>query len=306
MTTTIQLKATLYWKLVFEYNNSDNSGQIVQSYTAKVYSESTRSTFSETVSRTTTDIMEKEGITSAADASWGPVSANVSASYEHSEEVNYMLEQTTKLTGEDVYKKETEETRSYTIGPGGKLNLYQQYLSGPGLNAAYNVFSTEPKRENERTEVIIDVVVEAVEFIRNIRVVYTDSPTEAPTDRIRELNGGNADVNADKKGNYVWLVPEYTRKYKDALTGLDFVQQDHKDDRYMDLAKGAGGSYRYLVPAYNTREKNKFTECTLLRSNHGISLSQVKNWGWSGMTLDINAGRGGDFLYVLWKTRYAY
>ena len=55
-----------------------------------------------------------------------------------------------------------------TIGPNSKLSLYQQCLDGPGLRAAFEVFSTEPSRENQREDVVIDVVAKPLDFVQSL------------------------------------------------------------------------------------------------------------------------------------------
>jgi hypothetical protein len=102
---------------------------------------------------------------------------------------------------------------------------------------------------------------------------------------------------------YVWLVPEYTRDPSQAASVFDFVTQSNGNTKYLDLAKGAGGDFRYFIPVYNVREKAKIVECALLRTGSGTSVEQIRQMGWAGISGDINRGRGGDFLYLIWKTR---
>ncbi|EAU83104.1 hypothetical protein E4U22_004464 [Claviceps purpurea] len=302
----IKLKAVVYWELVFDYDNSSNTGEITQSYTVKISQTSTRSTFASEVSTTTIDTLTKNNQEVDVGASYGAISANVSASWEHSEEVNNMLEKTTQTSTEDTYTVETEETRSYTIGPGGMLSLFQKHFSGPGMHVAFDVFTTDLELAKERTEIDIDVDVEAIRFVREIRVVYTDIMSEAPGDHVREINGKNPDINYGFNGKFVWLVPEQTRKTAQALTNVEFVSQAESDDRYWDLAAGAGGSNRYLIPVYDTNNKDKIYELALWRSDSYITHDKVKAAGWSGTTGDINSGRGGTYLNLVWKTRHAY
>jgi hypothetical protein len=96
---------------------------------------------------------------------------------------------------------------------------------------------------------------------------------------------------------FVWLVPEYTQKVEDAVTGFDvFIGAA---DARPDLAKGAGGAFRYLVPIKNPRVKTKITEVALMRRQSG---DRGLGPGFVGSTIDINDGRGGDWLYLIWKS----
>jgi hypothetical protein len=87
-------------------------GEITQSYDLETSTTSSRSSFGETVSRTTTDTKQAASVSAEASVSYGPVSASVSSSYEWSKEVNDMLEKTTRASSEDrvetkqVFKRE--------------------------------------------------------------------------------------------------------------------------------------------------------------------------------------------------------
>ncbi|KAK7690845.1 hypothetical protein QCA50_005947 [Cerrena zonata] len=133
----------------------------------------------------------------------------------------------------------------------------------------------------------------------NLKVVYGDAPSQAPSDRVRELTGLSDDINYQFGGKYVWLVPQYTEDVGSAATGFDIVIQGESDPALDDLAKGAGGDYRYIIPRTNQQEERKVTQVILLRRDS--SIGQVPA-GWDGITIDINKGRGKTFLYLAWKT----
>jgi hypothetical protein len=94
-------------------------GEITQSYDLETFTTSSRSSFGETVSRTTTDTKQAASVSAEAGVSYGPVSASVSSSYEWSKEVNDMLEKTTRMSSEDrvetkqVFKRECERLHFY-------------------------------------------------------------------------------------------------------------------------------------------------------------------------------------------------
>jgi hypothetical protein len=101
-------------------------------------------------------------------------------------------------------------------------------------------------------------------------------------------------------------VPKYTHNSAAAATSFDFMNQSSGNEKYSDLAKGAGGDWRYLIPVYDPRQKSKITECALLRASSGLSVGDIRKLGWTNMSADINKGRQGDWLYLVWKTQVAY
>ncbi|CAG2165231.1 unnamed protein product [Oppiella nova] len=101
------------------------------------------------------------------------------------------------------------------------------------------------------------------------------------------------DINKGFKGEYVWLRPEYTTNKRKAATGFHIMISgerlyDANDVHHRDLAIGAGGQYRYLIAEYNG--PNKITTVWLSEDKQGC-----------GSTGDINAGRGGRYLYLCWS-----
>ena len=96
----------------------------------------------------------------------------------------------------------------------------------------------------------------------------------------------------------MWLVPEFTHKVEDAVTGFDvFIGAA---GHWPDLAKGAGGAFRHLVPIRNPRVKTKITEVALMRRESGDHRGGGP--GFVGSTIDLNQSRGGDWLYFIWKS----
>jgi len=70
----------------------------------------------------------------------------------------------------------------------------------------------------------------------------------------------------------------------------------------MDLAAGAGGDYRYLSVLTNSPG---LPTLPIINSVSLWRTGERQNGppnGYSGITNDINAGRGGDYLYIIWTT----
>ncbi|KAJ3559522.1 hypothetical protein NM688_g295 [Phlebia brevispora] len=133
------------------------------------------------------------------------------------------------------------------------------------------------------------------QYVSDINVIYDSEPSDA----VHEINGQGDDINKGQGGSYVYLEPVYTTRAADACNSFRLVIQDSEDSNYNDLAKGAGGAYRYLLPLSDMKNEDKITSLGLYRSSSSISSPPS---GYSGMTGDINKDRGGDYLYLIWKT----
>ena len=145
---------------------------------------------------------------------------------------------------------------------------------------------------------------------------------ERPRNAIHVIDGKDGDTNHGMKGRYVqlaevlllnidthicfasryvWLVPKWTNKLADASTGVEIVIQGRKDENYRDLGVGAGGDYRYLQIRKDTDRKKYITDLSLYRGSQ-ITWADLPKLGYHGMSKDINEGRGGGYLHILWKS----
>jgi len=113
----------------------------------------------------------------------------------------------------------------------------------------------------------------------------------------------NSDLALDAFTIYsVYLIPQYTSDIQNAAIAIRSYHQSQPQAGNMDLAQGAGGDYRYL--SVNTNGHGLPTlppiiQVAMLRSRE--RQNGPPN-GFAGITDDINAGRGGDYLYIIWKT----
>lgn len=134
-----------------------------------------------------------------------------------------------------------------------------------------------------------------------------------------ELSGQGADINRGFKGEfvipaalpplskcsslirafsrYVYIRPLLTDKASEAITGVRAWKQKDADGKNLDLAKGTGGDFRY-VEVTRDASQAPVTGLFLLRSAKAAGVPRH----FAGMTVDINEGRGGDFLYLVWRT----
>ncbi|KAI0174617.1 hypothetical protein BJ166DRAFT_621077 [Pestalotiopsis sp. NC0098] len=135
------------------------------------------------------------------------------------------------------------------------------------------------------------------EFFAGFSVVYDD---DKPYDTINEIHGESADINKGQGGKYVWLRAHKANNPRDLVTSVSTAIVDSARDGQSDLAAGAGGSYRYFETARDAGASRFITEVALWRSGDRQSFSPE---GWQGISGDINDGRGGDYLYFVWKTK---
>ncbi|GJE91722.1 hypothetical protein PsYK624_078720 [Phanerochaete sordida] len=305
----VPMQGTVFWKPVFEYDNSENDGTITfrktlsfsTTFTARVFA----SEVNEAIYRYAT---AQQSSTASLDLTLGLGSAafevlGAAASQENTTTTEF--DSALRLVREhaagvvQTTVQSTEQT--YTVGPRSRLNLYQKVFHFAGLDHECDAVRVSPRvlRESEA----VDVVVRArpVAFVKDIQVVYGDCAAEAPPLRVVEVHGGNADINAGFGGKYVWLVPLYTFDPAEAASRFDLIVQEDGYGGWPDLAKGAGGQFRFLRAVHDPRAHVKIRELAFLRSGAG-AVGGVEGWGFSGRTEDINRERQGDWLYLMWKT----
>ncbi|KAB8210937.1 hypothetical protein BDV34DRAFT_220112 [Aspergillus parasiticus] len=124
-----------------------------------------------------------------------------------------------------------------------------------------------------------------------------DAGDELP-DIITAVDGNGNDVNAGFGGDYVWLYLLWTDSALEAITDIKILVSDEAIPGKQDLAQGAGGAYRYIgfikgPPPIRT--------INLLRRTDELTPETIKDLGFDGYSQDINAGRGGDYLHLVWK-----
>ena len=125
-----------------------------------------------------------------------------------------------------------------------------------------------------------------IEFRRGLLGVKVNNPWD----------GNLLDINKGKGGDFVYLEPVYTTNPKDAANEIHLEITGSSRSGKVDLAKGAGGKYRYLYITNRGNTCSKITHVTLWEGR----LSAVPE-GWDGKTIDLNKGRGGRDIAVVWK-----
>ncbi|KAG5754801.1 hypothetical protein H9Q72_002394 [Fusarium xylarioides] len=134
------------------------------------------------------------------------------------------------------------------------------------------------------------------DFASWIGVKHEDNQPEGT---ITELNGGSANVSQGFGGSNIWLRTIKADKPDTMMNNISIYIGHGDAARTDDLAKGAGGDYRFLDWTRNMTATKFITEFSLWRQSIPQGAPPA---GWDGMTGDINAGRGGDNLYLIWKS----
>ncbi|KAI0696248.1 hypothetical protein BC835DRAFT_1543701 [Cytidiella melzeri] len=291
---------TVSWDLIFDYDNSTNSGTIRESVTITTTESIEFTAFEQTFNETIRKELEKEHVGTEVGASYEGISAKVDASIDISSEVSDTLQETTSTTFKSNYSKTTTYLRDITVGPYSKLALYQQRFQSPGINVLGSAVSTNPPPTQTVT---IQYTVRPIRFVKDIEVHYGDHPSDAPANRVLEFSGGNDDINDGYGGKYVWIVPIFTFNAAEAATRFDLFIQKDAHSGWFDLAKGAGGDYRYLEAVADANNSLKLTELKLYRSNNAVGSFPLPYIGHTG---DINANRKKTYLYLIWAAVNAF
>jgi hypothetical protein len=134
-------------------------------------------------------------------------------------------------------------------------------------------------------------------YLKHISVTYRDSQTY-DSSFLKEETGQSNDINEGHGGKYVYLVPETTDNPDEALTDLSIWITDSVDNTRDDVSKGAGGQYRYIIETRNN-DPNKILASSLTLRRSSGSLDPKPSYR---QTIDINKGRGKDYLYLSFQT----
>jgi hypothetical protein len=135
--SVVDIDGIYYWELVFSYDNSNNSGSIVEEFSFKEETIIDTTSFRQTTVESN-DVWELGGKHNFTMA-WEVISASSNINYSIHRDVSKQLVE--KFTVNEV--KTTTETRNrkYTIGPYSKLNLYRLVYKTKGMTIKTDIFS---------------------------------------------------------------------------------------------------------------------------------------------------------------------
>ncbi|KAL8672884.1 MAG: hypothetical protein Q9168_002668 [Polycauliona sp. 1 TL-2023] len=304
-TITVPIPGKLFWKQLWYRNNTSNpEGQQVETSKEKIVRNVSISEFNESIKSTVLDTKQSSSASATVGASYGPVSASVTATASYSKEITDTFIGTIRQQKDISINEEFSYEHTYIIAGNGKLGLYQAFFSAPGMEVSLtNTVTNEFQPPAEDIE--IKMIMEEKRFLSDIQVVYTDSTNNKPFDNIREYTGQNEDINSGFGGKYVWLKPIYTNQVSQALTEVRIAVVDKEVPGSSDLAKGAKGKFRYLQFNKDANNDRKIVGAALLRSA-GQAMTIKGAPGYDVITGDINQGRKGDFLYLVFQVQQAY
>jgi hypothetical protein len=101
----------------------------------------------------------------------------------------------------------------------------------------------------------------------------------------------------------VWLVPKRTDDGTSAGTYIQIQISDKAIEGKVDVASGAGGKYRYINVLHDTGDNEKIYKVGLYRKHNGegrVTLEDATRVGFNRVSTDINDGRGGDYLSLVY------
>ncbi|KAI1255445.1 hypothetical protein MGN70_003511 [Eutypa lata] len=89
---------------------------------------------------------------------------------------------------------------------------------------------------------------------------------------------------------------------EEAITELSVERSTAAVRNYNDLAMGTGGDFRYIRGSHDGEDG--ITKVGLFRLDKELSPEEIKERigqsGFSHYSEDINKGRGGEYLYLIW------
>lgn len=141
---------------------------------------------------------------------------------------------------------------------------------------------------------------------------------------VSDINGGSSDLMAghggkcvgsqfvsitlpagsklSQKNRYSYLSIDKGRDFQQALTNITLDIRGSSRDGGYDMAQGCGGKYVYVDEHRDTNNRNKIVRVALVRSGDSKNDDYFRQRGFNGWTGDVAAGRGGDYVYIVWET----
>lgn len=299
-TVDVTMHGKFRYSLLQEVDNPDNTESSFKRTIDTSY-EIVRSNFlEETTSQTKTE-SETTSAGIELGASYGVAEAKVSAGTETSSQLENAFSSVKQISTQETISEKKSTEQEFTVGKGDSYKIYERIFDGPGITIHTDAVSGGPDVKDD-TDVEFTVTLKQNRFLTDIKVETGDSEFSEPSDAIRMVDNGKADVNKGFGGDYVWLVPVWTTQVDEAASNVQVVMQKSEEDDRDDLASGAGGKYRYLFPQVQDNNSDKITDVQLYRSEDSLDSDALADMGFQGMSSDINEDRDGDYLYLLWKT----
>lgn len=214
------------------------------------------------------------------------------------------------------------QTTTTTIGPidispGDSVYIFEKTITFPSISLQTNELTTSsspnPPQISEEATMCIPVNRATVKYVKNIvarsysshtysksfipfRLGYTGQDKDVVTQNWGDINRGFG-------GDHVYLELSWTEDPNQAADKVKLILSNNwlewvSERGQTDMARGSGGKYRFL-DVWHRREgcKEKIIDVVLWEGE----LGRVPD-GWTDMTIDLNRGRRGRYLYIVWKS----
>jgi hypothetical protein len=112
-----------------------------------------------------------------------------------------------------------------------------------------------------------------------------------------EVSGKSPDINKKFGGKYIYIRPFLTMDRSKAICSVTVLITKTEDKSRVNLATGAKGDFRYV----DVNRDANLPPVTMLLLFRSDKKQREPPPGFNGMSGDINRGRGGDFLYLIWS-----
>lgn len=99
----------------------------------------------------------------------------------------------------------------------------------------------------------------------------------------------------------MWLFAEETDHHFEGASLIVIMITEDAIPGAIDLAAGAGGKYRYLHVLQDPSMSQKIAKVALYRNESAVTQEEAENMGFNRVSNDINEGRSGDYLYLLYN-----
>ncbi|KAG5724445.1 hypothetical protein E4T56_gene15874 [Termitomyces sp. T112] len=310
---TMKIRGTYIWKMVFDFDNSNNQASVDYSYKVTesgLYNPGTFNyAFMAGVRRIPPDRSPFK-----PNVSYGPVSIGFNDRRDSNKDVYTVFQKAAQEQKEEIDFFSKSHDRKHTIGAGSRVILYQRAFELPGVMVRTDYFqwtSNPLPAKSVAEDVAIKMVMAPRKYLKDLKVVCSNIRGDAPPDRVRDWFGGTTNINDTYGGKFCWIVPVMTTNVNEAQTRVELSLPQKADPRYVNLAQGTKGSQIYLHPIRQSDKDLFITEVILARFDSD-KYSSLNNTIWPGLpkgyTRNINRKREarGQYLYLVWRLERTY
>lgn len=248
------------------------------------------------------------GVSVSAGAQMKIFSSSVTSDYSWTESSLTRTTESTETT-ETTSVSTTKKVGPTNVEPGKSMYVYCKVLDfgGYSYDSTDTLVTSDPTPPVLSEDLTLDIpVTDNTKFLERIDVENLGSFQQS-TDWMQvngkemETSDNVNDINKGFQGDFVYLKPVWTTDRSKAADNIKFYIEDDfpqwaKDRGLKDLATGAGGDFRF-IEALNEGSNKKIVQTKLFDTQ----LARTPDT-WTDFTIDINKGRGGRYLYCVWRS----